>query len=61
MWSCNVGFFGGGGGGWDWLVLAYTGGLGAGGGLYRFDASLSSSCIKPVGFIKLHQICENQT
>ena len=70
VWSCNVGFFLGGGGwgwlggGWDWLVLAHTarnGRLDEGGGLYRLDASLSSSCIKPVGFIKLHQICENQT
>ena len=26
-------------------------------GFYQFDASLSSSCIKPVGFIKLHQAC----
>ena len=28
--------------------------------IYRLDAGLSLSCIKPVGFIKLHQVCENQ-
>ena len=30
-------------------------------GFYQFDASLSSSCIKSVGFIKLNEVCENQT
>ena len=28
---------------------------------YQLDVSLSSSCIKPVGFIMLNRICENQT
>ena len=28
---------------------------------YRLDASLSSSCVKLVGFIKLNQVCESQT
>ena len=27
----------------------------------RFDANLSSSCIKAVAFIKLHQACESPT
>ena len=30
-------------------------------GFYRFDANLSSSCIKAVAFIKLHQACESPT
>ena len=30
-------------------------------GFYRLDKSLSSGSVKPVGFIKMHQFCENQT
>ena len=31
------------------------------GGSPQIDESLSLSDIKPVGFIKMHQVCENQT
>ena len=30
-------------------------------GFYQLDVSLSSSCIKPVGCIKLCQVCKNQS
>ena len=39
-----------------YYMTAYTArNLDASCGFYRLDASLSSSCIKPVDFIKLHQ------
>ena len=30
-------------------------------GFYRLDAGLSSNCSRSVDFIKLQQVCENQT
>ena len=29
--------------------------------LYKFDASLTLSCIKSVDFVTLHRVCENET